>query len=197
MPGILGKKVGMTRVLDTTGNLIPVSVIQCEPNKVVGLRTREKEGYQAFLAGFLAKKRPTKTKKFQHLVEFRCEEENFTKKIGEEISVQDFADVAKVKITGFSRGRGFAGVIKRHNFSRGPESHGSHHHRQPGSSSGVVSGTGRVPKGKRFPGHLGSSRVTKNLVPVISIDAAKNLIVVKGPVPGARNSLIEIRSNHS
>lgn len=193
MPGILGQKVGMARILNEKGELIPVSVIKCEPNKIVQIKTTEREGYAAVLSGFLPKRKPTKTKKFKHVAEFRLPEDSH-QKVGDEISVAAFTEQTKVRITGFSRGRGFSGVIKRHKFSRGPESHGSHHHRQPGSSGGAVSGTGRVPKGKRFPGHFGCKRVTKNAVPIMLVDNTENLIVVKGPIPGAAESLVEIRT---
>jgi large subunit ribosomal protein L3 len=193
MSGILGKKIGMTRVVDQDGTMIPVSVIECAPNEIVQIKTIEKDGYEALVAGFDLLKKPTKTKKFRHLTEFKLTKDS-TKKIGEKISVAEFENIENVKITGWSRGRGFTGVIKRHNFSRGPETHGSHHHRQPGSSSGVVSGTGRVPKGKRFPGHFGCERVTKRAVKLISVDTEKNLLIVKGPIPGAPGGLIKVRS---
>lgn len=190
MIGIFGYKVGMTRVVADDGGVIPVSVIECTPNTVVQVKTTEKDGYPAVVLGFDALKKPTKTKKFRHTTEFR-EEKAVEKKAGDQITVAELQDVKTVKITGTSKGRGTAGVIKRHHFSRGPETHGSHHHRQPGSNAGVRSGTGRTPKGKRFPGHLGSARVTSR-TQLISIDAEKNLLVVKGPVPGALGSLVRI-----
>ncbi len=194
MTGILGKKVGMTRVIADDGGVIPVSVIECSPNEITQIKTAEKDGYPALVLGFDELKKPKKTRKFRHLSEFRAEEGSEKKK-GEKISVEDFKEVENVKIIGTSKGKGTAGVIKRHNFSRGPETHGSHHHRQPGSSSGSVTGTGRVPKGKRFPGRMGNDRITKRSTPLVSVDVEKNLLIVKGPVPGAIGSLVRIEAN--
>jgi large subunit ribosomal protein L3 len=191
MPGILGKKIGMTRVIADDGSVIPVSVIECSPNEITQVKTTEKDGYPALILGFDAYKKPTKTQKFKHIGEFKLAADGEQKK-GEKVAVAEFAETKQVQITGWAKGKGFAGVIKRHNFSRGPETHGSHHHRQPGSSSGAVTGTGRVPKGKRFPGHMGLQRVTKRDVQLVSVDIEKNLIVVKGPIPGAPGGLIRI-----
>ena len=195
MLGILGKKVGMTRVIADDGSVIPVSVIECTPNEIVQIKTTEKDGYPALLLGFDALKKPTKTKKFRHVSEFKTKAEAEKQK-GEKLTVAEFAEIKSVKVTGWSKGKGFAGVVKRHNFSRGPETHGSHHHRQPGSSSGAVTGTGRVPKGKRYPGHMGCDQVTKRSTPLVSVDVEKNLLVLKGPVPGARGGLIRIEANN-
>ncbi len=191
MPGILGKKIGMTRVIADDGSVVPVSVIECSPNVITQTKTTEKDGYPALILGFDAYKRPSKNRKFKNVGEFRTEADPEKKK-GDTVTVEDFKETKKVQITGWAKGKGFAGVIKRHNFSRGPETHGSHHHRQPGSSSGPVTGTGRVPKGKRFPGHMGTQRVTRRDVPIISVDTERNLIVIKGPIPGAPNGLIRI-----
>ena len=194
MIGILGKKVGMTRVLADDGSVIPVSVIECTPNEIVQVKTTEKDGYPALILGFSALKKPLKTKKFHNVSEFKLEEDT-DKKVGDKITVSEFQEIKTVQTTGWSKGRGFAGVIKRHNFSRGPETHGSHHHRQPGSAGGTVTGTGRVPKGKRYPGHMGCDRVTKRSADLISVDVEKNLLVVKGPLPGAQSGLIKIITN--
>ena len=191
MSGILGRKVGMTRISEDDGTMVPVSVIECLPNEILQVKTTERDGYPALILGFLQFNKPTKTKKFRHVTEFRLLEEAAQKK-GDKVTVETLKEVKQVQITGWSKGRGFAGVIKRHKFSRGPETHGSHHHRQPGSSSGPVSGTGRVPKGKRFPGHMGCDRVTKRGVKVVAVDLSNNIIAVKGSVPGAPNGLIKI-----
>ena len=194
MIGILGKKVGMTRVIADDGGVIPVSVIECLPNEVTQIKTTEKDGYPALILGFDELKKPQKNRRFRHLAEFRIEEGSAEKK-GDKISVSEFSEVKNVKIVGTSKGKGFAGVIKRHNFSRGPETHGSHHHRQPGSSAGAVTGTGRTPKGKRFPGRMGNAKVTKRSTPLILVDVEKNLLAVKGSIPGSIGSLIKIEAS--
>lgn len=194
MTGILGKKIGMTRVIADDGGVIPVSVVECLPNEITHIKTTEKDGYPALVLGFDELKKPKKTRKFRHSAEFRTEGEAEQKK-GEKVSVEAFKEIERVKIVGTSKGKGTAGVIKRHNFSRGPETHGSHHHRQPGSNAGVVTGTGRTPKGKRFPGRMGNDQVTKRNVPLVSVDTEKNLLVVKGPVPGAIGSLVRVEAN--
>ncbi|MFH1375156.1 MAG: 50S ribosomal protein L3 [Patescibacteria group bacterium] len=190
MTGILGRKIGMTRVIADDGGVIPVSVVECSPNEIVQVKTTEKDGYPALILGFAALKKPKKTKKFYHLAEFQLENEAGQKK-GEKVTVAAFKELKDVRITGWSKGKGFAGVIKRYNFSRGPETHGSHHHRQPGSSGGPMGGTGRVSKGKRYPGRMGTNRVTRKTT-LMSVDTEKNLIIVKGPIPGAVNGLIRI-----
>lgn len=194
MTGILGRKVGMTRVIADDGGVIPVSVIECSPNEITQIKTTEKDGYPALILGFDELKKPQKTRKFRHLAEFKIEGEAEQKK-GDKISVAAFSEITLVKVSGISKGKGTAGVIKRHNFARGPESHGSHHHRQPGSGSGAVTGTGRVPKGKRFPGRMGSAKVTKRNVPLIAVDLEKNLLVVKGSLPGSIGTLIRVEAN--
>ncbi|MFH1546032.1 MAG: 50S ribosomal protein L3 [Patescibacteria group bacterium] len=194
MSGILGKKVGMTRVIADDGGVIPVSVIECSPNEIVQIKTAEHDGYPALILGFDELKKPKKTRKFRHLAEFKVDADSEKKK-GEKVSVAEFSEIQSVKIVGWSKGKGFAGVIKRHNFSRGPETHGSHHHRQPGSSAGAVTGTGRTPKGKRFPGRMGNAKITKRNIPLVSVDIEKNLLIVKGPTPGSIGSLVRVETN--
>jgi large subunit ribosomal protein L3 len=194
MAGMLGRKVGMTRVIADDGGVIPVSVIECLPNEITQIKTTEKDGYPALILGFDELKKAKKTRKFRHLGEFRVEADS-DKKQGDKISVAEFQEVEGVKVIGTSKGKGTAGVIKRHNFSRGPETHGSHHHRQPGSNAGVVTGTGRTPKGKRFAGRMGNDKITKRNTPLVSVDIEKNLLVVKGPVPGSIGSLIRVEAN--
>ena len=190
MIGILGKKVGMTRVVADDGGVIPVSVVECSPNEIVQIKKTEKDGYPAIILGFEELKKPKKTRKFRHLAEFKVDTLD-DKKLGDKISVAEFSEIKSVKISGVSKGKGTAGVIKRHNFARGPETHGSHH-RQPGSSSGAVTGTGRTPKGKKFAGRLGNAKISRRNVPLVSIDTRKNLLVVKCPLPGSIGSLIRI-----
>lgn len=191
MPGILGKKLGMTRVFEDTGRVIPLTLISCTPSKVVQVKTVEKDGYPAIVLGFEALKKPRKTKKFRFLREFRIEKpEEF--KIGDEITVNVFKDAKEVAISGVSKGKGFAGFIKRHHFSSGPGSHGSHFKREPGSI-GARSKPGRIHKGKKMAGHMGFDRVTLRRVPLIEVNTEKNTLAVKGPIPGPRGGLVEIR----
>lgn len=189
MPGILGKKIGMTRIFQDDGRVIPITVVKCEPNEVTQVKTTEKDGYPAIVLGFSKLRKPKKTKKFYYQKEFRTEDEH---KKGDQITLEGFQDVEQVKITGISKGKGFQGVIKRYNFSRGPESHGSHHHRKPGSV-GACAKPGRVHKGKKLPGHMGTDKVTTRNVKVIYLDQEKNLIGLRGPVPGPNGGLVIIQ----
>lgn len=192
MSGILGKKVGMTRLIQDDGRVIPITVVQCEPNEVTQVKTTEKDGYPAVVLGFSKLKKPTKTKQFKFQREFRIEEsEEETYKKGEQVTLEKLQEQDAVKITATSKGKGFAGVIKRHNFSRGPETHGSHHHRRPGSI-GACTKPGRVAKGKKLPGRMGNARVTRGNVKIAYINPEKHLIGLKGAVPGPNGGLVII-----
>ncbi len=191
MPGILGKKIGMTRLIQDDGRVIPLTVVQCEPNQVVQVKTEEKDGYPALVLGFEALKKPSKNRKWRHLKEFRISEDE-SLKTGENVTVELFEVGDKAKITSTSKGKGFQGVIKRHNFSRGPETHGSHHHREPGSI-GACARPARVHKGKKMPGRMGGDTKTREGVEVVYVDKEKNLLGIKGPVAGAKGSLVIIR----
>jgi large subunit ribosomal protein L3 len=188
MPGILGKKIGMTRIFQDDGRVIPITVVECEPNEVTQVKTVEKDGYPAIVLGFSKLKKAKKTKKFYHVREFKIETEEEFKK-GDKVSLENLKEVEELKVTGISKGKGFQGVIKRYNFSRGPETHGSHHHRKPGSI-GACAKPGRVHKGKKLPGHMGTDRVTLRSVKVAYLDTEKNLIGLKGPIPGPNGSLV-------
>lgn len=191
MPGLLGKKIGMTRLFSDDGRVIPLTVIECLPNTVVQVKTAEKDGYPAVVLGFDALKKPTKNRKFRHLREFRISDDS-SLKAGDTVNVDIFEDNEKVKLTAVSKGKGFQGVIKRHNFARGPETHGSHHHREPGSI-GACTRPGRVHKGKKLPGRMGGNTRTLKAVEVVYRDPAKNIIGVKGPVAGAKGGLVILR----
>ncbi|MCD6109164.1 50S ribosomal protein L3 [bacterium] len=193
MLGILGKKIGMTRVIQDDGRVIPITVVQCEPNEITQVKTMEKDGYPAVVLGFSALKKPKKTKKFRFQREVRLDDGQELKK-GDSVSLKDFNEIKEVFVTGTSKGKGFQGVIKRHNFSRGPESHGSHHHREPGSV-GSCAKPGRVAKGKKLPGHMGSAKVTIKGVKVAYLDAKNNVIGLKGALPGPNKGLIFIKAN--
>lgn len=200
---IYGKKVGMTQVWSDDDRLIPVTVIQAEPNKVCQVKTQATDGYEAVqlgfgevkankvnkpMAGHFAKQGVEPTR---YLREVRVEsgEEH---KIGEEVTVEAFAEVKKVDVTGTSKGKGFAGVMKRYGFGGGPGGHGSHFHRAPGSI-GQCATPSRVFKGLRLPGHMGCDTVTVKNLDVVRIDADQNLILVKGGIPGGKNGVVRVR----
>ncbi|MBT3864609.1 50S ribosomal protein L3 [Candidatus Peregrinibacteria bacterium] len=192
MSGILGKKIGMTRIFKEDGRVIPITVVQCEPNEITQIKTTEKDGYPAIVLGFSKLKKPSKTKKFYHQKEFKIEE-GAEHKIGDQITLESFEEVEKAsKVVAISKGKGFQGVIKRHNFSRGPETHGSHHHREPGSI-GACAKPGRVDKGKKMPGHMGTDRITLQNVPIVYLDTKNNLIGLAGPIPGGTKGLVIIQ----
>jgi large subunit ribosomal protein L3 len=193
MSGILGKKIGMTRIFKDDGRVIPVTVIQCEPNEVTQVKTVAIDGYPAIVLGFSKLRKPSKTKKFAHSREFKVLEAdlgNYQK--GQSITLDTLKDTEKVSITSISKGKGFQGGMKRHNFHGGRGSHGSHMHREPGSI-GPSSKPGRVHKGKKLPGHMGTGQITLNRVPVELVDSVKNIICIKGAVPGPIGGLIIIK----
>jgi large subunit ribosomal protein L3 len=192
MSGILGKKIGMTRLIQDDGRVIPITVVQCEPSEVTQIKTTDKDGYPAIVLGFSKLRKPTKTKKFRHIKEFRIkedEQENYKK--GDQITIENLNEMENVKITSISKGKGFQGVIKRYNFSRGPETHGSHHHREPGSI-GACAKPGRVHKGKKMPGRMGGEKVTLSKVKIAHLDTKYHIIALKGPVPGPNGGLVII-----
>nr|WP_290667334.1 50S ribosomal protein L3 [Ardenticatena sp.] len=204
MKGILGKKIGMTQIYDENGQVIPVTVIEAGPCFVTQIRTKERDGYNAVQLGFEQVK-PKKLNKPQlghlekanapalkYLREFPLEDgEELT--LGQRIDVSVFEVGELVDVTGVSKGRGFAGGVKRHNFNRQRKTHGqSDRERAPGSL-GAGTSPGRVFKGKRLPGHMGQERVTVQNLKVVMVDPERNLLVVKGAVPGARNGLLMIR----
>lgn len=183
----------MTRLIQDDGRVIPITVILCEPNEVAQIKTVEKDGYPAVVLGFSKLKKPTKTKKFRYLKEFKLpEEEQEAFKKGDQVTLEKLQEIENVKITAISKGKGFQGVIKRYNFSRGPETHGSHHHRKPGSI-GACAKPGRVHKGKKLPGRMGGEKVTKK-TQIAYIDPKKYIIGLKGAVPGPNGGLVIIRT---
>lgn len=195
MVGIIGRKKGMSRLFEDDGRVIPVTIVECEPNVIAQLKSTEKDGYPAIVLGFGALKKPSKTRKYELLKEFKVEESelaNFT--AGEMVTLESLQEIGKVKVTSTSKGKGFQGVIKRHNFSRGPESHGSGHHREPGSV-GACAKPGRVHKGKKLPGRMGNAQVTLKNVKIVKIDLDQNILCLKGAVPGPNGSIVTIKSN--
>lgn len=200
---IYGKKIGMTQVWAEDDTIVPVTVIQAEPNKVVQVKTVDTDGYEAVQLGFGAIKpkkvnRPMAghfakqgTEPTRYLREVRVDAAS-EYSVGDTVTVADFNEVAKVDVTGTSKGKGFAGVIKRHGFAGGPGGHGSHFHRAPGSI-GQCATPSRVLKGLRLPGHMGCDTVTVRNLKVVRIDEDQNLILVKGAVPGGKNGIVRVR----
>ena len=191
MSGIIGKKLGMSQVIQDDGRVIPVTYVTCEPNEVVQVKTEQADGYPAIVLGFDAYKKPSKNKKYKVMKEFRVANPDDYKK-GQKVSVEVLTEVEKVTVTADSKGKGYQGVVKRHKFSRGPETHGSHHHREPGSI-GMCAKPGRVMKGKKLPGQMGNVQVTLKNRPVVSVAVDKNILAIKGCVPGANNSYVYIK----
>ena len=202
MKGIVGRKLGMTQVFDPdSGELTPVTVIEAGPCPVTYVRTNEADGYEAVQLAFepVAERKLSKgeighlkkgrTGPHRHLVEFRGGTELT---VGETVTVESFEPGDKVKVAGIGIGKGFAGTIKRHNFSRGPESHGSHNIRKPGSI-GASATPSRVFKGMRMAGRMGGKRVTQVGLTVHAVEPEQNLLLVKGAVPGPKNGIVEIR----
>lgn len=197
--GVIGRKVGMTSVFQEDGTMVPVSVVEIEPNTVTALRTAENDGYTAVQLGAGNQKKLTKPRAGQlkglppvkHTREFRLDDvSGYT--IGQTLDVSLFADGEEVDVTGVSKGHGFAGTVKRHGFRRGPETHGSDSHRQPGS---IGAGTypGKVFKGTGMAGRMGNDRVTVKKLTVVRSDAERNLLLIKGALPGARNAMVVVR----
>jgi large subunit ribosomal protein L3 len=202
--GLIGRKVGVTQVFQGDGTMVAVSVLAIEPNTVTRLRTTERDGYTAVQLGTDAGRSITKPEAGQlktlpkaaqqlgTLREFRVESVD-EYELGQTLALADvFAEGDLVDVTGVSKGKGFAGQIKRHNFKRGPKTHGSDHHREPGSI-GPGTTPGRVYKGLRMAGHMGDETATIKKVRVVRADAEHNLLLVKGSLPGARGSLILVK----
>jgi large subunit ribosomal protein L3 len=202
--GIIGKKIGMTQIFDEKGLVIPVTVIEAGPCVVAQVKTTETDGYNAVQLGFGEVKakhinKPemghfakSKLDPKKHLREFRLDDIS-SFKVGDEVKADIFATGEKVDIQGTSKGKGFQGVIKRHGQSRGPMGHGSMYHRRPGSM-GATSTPGRVFKGKKLPGHMGKVTVTIQNLDVVAVDMDKNVILVKGSVPGAKGAILKIKA---
>ena len=189
MAGIVATKVGMTQIIDENGSMIPVTVLKAEANVIRSIKTEEKHGYNAIVIGYKRNSRK-KANPFYKTKEFRISNDSEFK-AGDEVTTQILEGIENVKLTSTSKGKGFAGVIKRHNFSRGPETHGSHHHRAPGSIGGCAA-PGRVLRGKKMAGHMGNQKVTVRQAKVVYLNHEQNLIGIKGSVPGAKNNIVEL-----
>jgi large subunit ribosomal protein L3 len=203
MTGILGKKIGMTQIFDEYGQAIPVTVIEAGPCKVIQVKSIERDGYEAVKVGFVEIKKEKKCPKpllgifkkagtpaYRILREFSMKNLG----VGDFVTVEHFNVGDKVSVSGISKGKGFQGVMKRHGFKGGPDSHGSMFNRAPGSI-GASSFPSRVWKGKRMAGHMGNERVTIKNLTIVDIKPEQNLILIKGAVPGAINSIVEIRKD--
>ncbi len=202
---LLGKKIGMTQIFDEKGKIIPVTAIEVGPCTVTQIKTVEQDGYTAVQLGFgdiketklnkpeLGKFSKAKLAPKKHLREFRVDTVEGIN-VGDELKADVFAAGDKVDIQGTSKGKGFQGVIKRHGQSRGPMGHGSMYHRRPGSM-GPTSTPGRVFPGKKLPGHMGCETITIQNLEVVKVDLDKNVILVKGSVPGAKGLILKIKSS--
>jgi large subunit ribosomal protein L3 len=204
MAAILAKKLGMTQVFQEDGRVARVTVLEAGPCPVTAIRTLERDGYEAVQLAFGKGKEKHLTKAelghlkkadappMRHLVEFRDEAAEL--QVGETVTVESFAVGARVKIAGTSKGKGFQGTIKRHNFASGPKSHGSHNVRAPGSI-GASATPSRVFKGIRGPGQMGNKRASQKGLEVVAVDAKENLLMVRGSVPGPTGAFVEVRSD--
>ena len=203
MKGILGRKIGMTEVFDQDGKLTPVTVVEVTPNVVTQIKTKANDGYDAIQLGFDTKREKLATKaSIGHTNKANTTPKRFFKEIrgvnvedytlGQEITADIFTRGEVIDVTGTTKGKGFQGVIKRHGQHRGPMGHGSHYHRRPGSMGTMR--PMRVFKGKKLPGHMGGLTVTIQNLEVVSVDLENNVILIKGNVPGAKNSLVVIQS---
>jgi len=202
MKGILGRKIGMTQVFSKDGKLIPVTVVEVAPNTVMQVKTKESDGYNAIQLGVFEKKEKNATKPEmgrakkanttpkRFLKEIRDYEGTYN--IGDTVSANLFEVGDVIDVTGTSKGKGFTGVIKRHNQSRGPETHGSRYHRRPGSMGTML--PKRVLKGKKLSGHMGVETVTIQNLEIVEVNVNENYILVSGNIPGAKNSLVLIKS---
>ncbi|KGX90389.1 50S ribosomal protein L3 [Pontibacillus halophilus JSM 076056 = DSM 19796] len=199
--GILGRKLGMTQLFDETGELVPVTVVQAEPNVVLQKKTEENDGYNAIQVGFADKKSQRTNKAAKgHADKAETTAKRFIREfrdanldsyeVGQELTVNVFSAGEKIDVRGTSKGKGFQGSIKRHNQQRGPSTHGSRYHRRPGTMGDINSM--HVFKGKKLPGRMGGKTVSVQNLEVVKVDEENNLLLVKGNIPGAKKSFVEI-----
>ncbi len=204
MAAIVGKKIGMTQLFTEDGESVPVTVIEATPNRVTAIRTTDDDGYTAVQLGFeeVAERKLTKARlghlkktdapAMRHLVEIRDPEGDF--ELGGEVTVGTFEPGQRVKVSAVAIGKGFQGTVRRHNFARGPVSHGSHNVRAPGSI-GASADPARVFKGMKMPGRMGGKRVTQRGLEVIRVEADRNLLMLRGSIPGPKNGTVEVRTD--
>jgi large subunit ribosomal protein L3 len=204
MPALLGRKLGMTQVFQEDGRVERVTVVEAGPCPVTAIRTFDRDGYEAVQLAFgeVKEKRITKAERghlakadapaMRHVREFRDEAGEW--QVGDTVTVEAFEKGQKVKVAGVSKGKGFQGTVKRHNFSRGPVSHGSHNVRAPGSI-GASATPSRVFKGIRGPGQMGNKRITQKGLEIVDVMPDRNLLLLRGSVPGPKGSTVEIRTD--
>ncbi len=201
--GILGRKIGMTQVFAENGDLIPVTVIEASPNVVLQKKTVETDGYEAIQLGFEDKREKLSNKPAKgHVAKASTNPKRFIREfrglnigeyeVGQEVKVESFAEGDVIDVSGVTKGKGFQGVIKRHGQSRGPMAHGSRYHRRPGSMGPVA--PNRVFKQKKLPGQMGGTMVTIQNLEIVKVDADRNLLLVKGNVPGSRKALVVVKT---
>ena len=201
--GILGRKIGMTQVFAENGDLIPVTVVEAAENVVLQVKTIEADGYEAVQIGFENKREKLSNKPEKgHVAKANTAPKRFVREfngvnladyeVGQEVKVSIFAEGELVDVTGISKGKGFQGAIKRHGQSRGPMAHGSRYHRRPGSMGPVA--PNRVFKGKLLPGRMGGEQITVQNLEIVKVDAERNLLLIKGNVPGPRKAMLKIKS---
>ncbi len=200
--GILGTKIGMTQIFNEAGELIPVTVVSCEPNVVLQKKTIENDGYEAIQLGFKDKRVKLANKpELGHFAKSNSNPKRYLREVsgkelynfevGQEIRVNIFAEGETIDVTGTSKGKGFQGSIKRHNQSRGPMGHGSHYHRAPGSMGSID--PNHVRKGKNLPGHMGVDTVTIQNLEIVKVDLDRNLLLIKGSIPGPKKGLVFVK----
>lgn len=204
MKGILGKKLGMTQVFTAEGNVVPVTVIEAGPCVVLQKKDLENDGYEAVQIGFMDKKasrsnkpaaghaKKADTAPKRYIRELRGVDLG-TYEVGQVLKADVFAEGEFVDVSGVSKGKGFAGVIKRWGQSRGPMSHGSRYHRRPGSMGSIQAN--RVQKGKRLPGHMGHDSITVQNLEIVRVDTERNVLLVKGSIPGPKNGFVRVRGS--
>ncbi|CAM3935820.1 50S ribosomal protein L3 [Mesobacillus zeae] len=201
--GILGRKIGMTQVFAENGDLIPVTVVEAAANVVLQVKNNETDGYEAIQLGFDDKREKLSNKPEKgHVAKANTAPKRFVREfngvdlagyeVGQEVKVDIFAEGDVVDVTGISKGKGFQGSIKRHGQSRGPMAHGSRYHRRPGSMGPVA--PNRVFKGKALPGRMGGDQITVQNLQIVKVDAERNLLLIKGNVPGAKKALLKIKT---
>ncbi|WEK53810.1 MAG: 50S ribosomal protein L3 [Candidatus Cohnella colombiensis] len=203
MPGILGRKLGMTQLFAADGSVVPVTVVEATPNVVLQKKTIENDGYEAIQLGFADRREKLATKPaIGHAKKAGAAPKRFIREIsdssdlevGNEVKVDVFAEGAFVDVTGISKGKGTAGAIKRWGFQRGKMTHGSKYHRGNGSLA-TIRDANRVPKGKKMHGRMGSETITVQNLEIVKVDVERNVLLIKGSVPGARNSYLKIRAS--
>lgn len=204
--GLLGKKIGMTQIFASDGKVVPVTVVEASPNVITQVKSVESDGYNALQIGVgVVKDKQVTSQMKGHFAKANVKPVRFLRevrltsapeqKVGDKLSVDIFAEGEIIDVVGTSKGKGFAGTIKRHNFSRGPMGHGSKSHREPGSMGPRISGGGgKVFKGKKLPGRLGGEQVTVQRLTVVRVDSERNLLLIKGAIPGPKNSPVLIRN---